>query len=160
MYHFCYISADNQVLGASAPFQFCADSVKMSTSVASLPNITSSLTSFYAADSTTSQEKDKEIALLKQELAALNEENSLLKSTLKLVVQDNLNRNGIQKEVEDLKNVVEVLQKALQLQETEMSGLKARLSEQDTFRTTEQLKSLNIVELGELETLPPFPKYF
>lgn len=159
MYHFCYISADNQVLGASAPFQFCAEAVKMCTSVISLPNITTSITSLQAADTTNSLEKDKEIIKLKDELATLKEENWLLKSTLKVIVNNSRNGDGVQKELQDLKDVMKVLQKTLQLQEREIGNLKMRLSEQDSLRTADKLKGLNIVELGELETLPPFPKY-
>lgn len=147
MYHFCYISADNKVLGASPPFQFCADS---SQSIASLPNINSSLGSFQLLDSKAALEKDKEIARLR-------EENALLKETLKMIVY-NKNGNRVQKEVEELKGMVQLFQKALRLQENEIGILKRKLEEKENSRNVEKFKSLNIVDMGDLETLPPFPK--
>lgn len=150
MYHFCYISADNKVLGASPPFQFCADSSQL---IASLPNISSSMGSFQLFDSKVSLEKDKEIARLR-------EENALLKETLKVIV-NNKNDNRLQKEMEEVRGMMQLFQRALRLQENEIGNLKRKLEEKEkeNLRSVEKLKSLNIIDVGDLETLPPFPKY-
>lgn len=153
MYHFCYISADNQVFGASAPFQFCSEVPDMSKSIISLPNIISSCsTSMQTADSNVSIEKDKEIARLR-------EENTLLKDTLKMIVQKNQNGDSIQNEIANLKSMVQLFQKALYSQQIEMENLKKKLEERDMLKNSEKFKRLNITDVGELETLPPFPKY-
>lgn len=149
MYHFCYISGDNKVLGASPPFQFCAEVSNScpDMSFISAPVMCSSFGSLQTADSI---EKDKEIA-------SLREENTLLKQTLKMLV-DSKCMSNVQKEVEQLKSMVQFFQKALYLQEKEISNVKHKLEEKDSLRNTEKFKSLNIIDVGDLETLPPFPK--
>lgn len=151
MYHFCYISADNQVLGASAPFQFCANPPQIDNTIDSISNVSGSLTSIHSINTNVTIEKYKEIAKLR-------EENGLLKDTLKMIVQ-NKNSDSIQKELNEMKNMVRLFQKKLTLQELEIEDLKKKLGEMDRLKNMEKFNNFNTIDIGDLETLPPFPNY-
>lgn len=153
IYQFCYINADNEVCGASPPFQFVDGTVKPFTSIT---------TSIYASKVITG-DKDKEIEKLR-------EENSMLKDTLKVVIS-NKTASNLQKDVDELKNTVKFLVSVLKSQSKEINALKQKFGEKQCERrkvseSSTQSDSSWVVpsnlskisyDLGELETLPPFP---
>lgn len=153
IYQFCYINADNEVCGASPPFQFSDGAVKPFTSIT---------TSIYASR-IIENDKDKEIEKLR-------EENSILKDTLKVVIS-NKSASNLQKDVDELKNTVKFLVAALNSQKKEINALKQKVdvkrcedrkvSESSTQSDSSWVVPSNLpripYDLGELETLPPFP---
>lgn len=120
------------------------------------PSLNSNLNSSYSKNSIEhikSADRDKE-------LRQLQEENALLKETLKAVVY-NKNSNRLQTEVDELKCLVKMLKEAVLGQQREIIGLKEKLNV--NVDKAEQKKKVLAVhphklsEIGELETLPPFP---
>lgn len=148
------------MLGASPPFDFTAEVPKTHCSLScikpfSAPVMNSSGYSMKTVDSMTSTaEKDKEIARLK-------DENALLKETLKMIVYSKKESN-VEKDVEELKSTVLFLKRALHIQENEINSLKQRLSEKEgsvtSNKISDKFRTVNeVIDLGDLETLPPFP---
>lgn len=155
-YQFCYISAENEVYGASSPFQFAAN-IQESFYPSIKHFITGDLyvknASRMKSNRTIVEEKDKEIYELKKEVA-------LLKKTLTALVM----KDSIYKEVEDQKYSIQLLKSALVLQQNEINGLKNQISKNSQNKLENNkaedmcnIEEQNLFDVGDLKELPPFP---
>lgn len=172
-YQFCYISAENEVYGASSPFHFVANTQEM---FYRLFNQFNAITNPLQYQPTKLQneiisdikanpvskiwklallEKDAEITKLKKEVA-------LLKKTLIAVVT----KEDIHEELEDLKHTVGSLKNTLAHQQNEINLLKSQINNSKCNTNGLKIKpssdNPNITEhelynIGELKELPPFP---
>ncbi|XP_030754196.1 tax1-binding protein 1-like isoform X1 [Sitophilus oryzae] len=167
LYQICYINGENEVMGASTPFQFNAEPSEVKQD--------SKPTNFDVTDSKISTNKDQELSLLK-------EENIMLKDTLKALISKRLIKNYDQ-EIAEVKELTESLKKMLLDHEKEIDSLKSKirqggeefrklyLEKVKVERKYEKLRNKTIKEernktiesndklsfdLGDLPSLPPF----
>lgn len=91
-----------------------------------------------------------------KEIEKLREENALLKKTLNAVV----NERDLDKDVREMKSIVKALQQAFITQQHEIQELKNKLNERHIeSQCTVKPRNKVICDIGDLETLPPFPHF-
>lgn len=139
MFQLCYISSENRTYGVSEPFQFYNPSMKLS-SVDYLKSLGDS---------------DYSSLNYERELLRMKEENKFFRDKLQIFMNMLINTQTLlcqqQKEIDKLK------ERCQQLEEKNTS-----ISVSDNLCGTNSVKTLGTLiytdfDVGELETLPPFP---
>lgn len=164
-YQFCYVSGENEVNGASSPFQFVANI--QDSFYSSMQHFRTRCQSvkvqedkvLSAIKPTLLEEKDKEIAKLRREVAQLK------KALLALVMKDT-----VYKDIEEQKCSIDSLKCALAAQQKEINGLKNQVNKNILLNNysgtnkfdsktvdTRNIEEKNLFDVGELKELPPFP---
>ncbi|KAF5287151.1 hypothetical protein FQA39_LY16029 [Lamprigera yunnana] len=176
IYQFCFISGENNVHGASEPFQFVEDPKSYQSlfrymshkGLNSLPDEYKSLSNSSAMPINIPDviERDREMLRLK-------EENQFLRSTLKLLVEKQSGKQ-LTADVEILKKSMSELQFTLFNQQNQIKNLQIQVTNSINYKKSQNdnlecacgglkknfQKDLNInteFDLGELESIPPFP---
>jgi len=124
VYQFCYINRDNELHGASTPFQFFSGVNLMSVSGMSVSIPTNSMD--YIKKSQTFLESQKD-----QEICRLNEENAMLRDTLKAMLYQNkvASTKNYDKEIGELKELTEGLNVMLVQHQKDIDMLKSKIIE-------------------------------
>ncbi|KAB0793408.1 hypothetical protein PPYR_13028 [Photinus pyralis] len=180
IYQFCFISGENNVLGASEPFQF-SEKTKNYQSLfrSSVLKLDSSMQDDYKSLSNASPSSLNNIPDVierDREMLRLREENEFLRNTLKILISKQ-NPKKYDSDIEDLKKLTADLQLTVVNQQNQLKDLQLhvakcnsnyksfRIEEDNLESACDNLKkrfdrTLNIStddEFGELESLPPFP---
>lgn len=179
LYQFCFISGENNVHGASEPFQFVEKpknyrSLFRYSSFAfdnSMPDDYKSLN-----NPSPSSINIPDIIERDRETIRLKEENEFLRNTLKLLAGKQTGKD-YNAEIQNLKKITSELQLTLGNQQNQIRDLQVQVSnwsvnykalqkEKENLESTcanlkrNLQKDLNIntdIDLGELESMPPFP---
>ncbi|CAH0564357.1 unnamed protein product [Brassicogethes aeneus] len=148
MYQICYISRENELHGASSPFQVGSNFTNPMT--CSLESNKKSLIII---------EKNKD-----EEIQRLREENHMLVEALKLVVRQ---EKRYEQDIKSLKIVIDRLSNGITNQQQEINLIKAKVFDNDQNKIVNNLESLKIqneskiikdnLDLGDLKSIPPFP---
>lgn len=149
MFQICYINKDNELHGASSPFQVSVNVNPMTTSIESKKSLV-----------LIDKIKDEEICRLKQE-------NQMLIGALRLVVQQ---EKSYQQEVSNMKSVMDKQTEFIKNLQMEMKLIKEQLfggnpanvmsfeKKLDDLKQRENEKVLKAnMDIGDLKSIPPCP---
>lgn len=132
LYQICYISGENELHGASSPFQFTMDVFKKNTSPYEIMMKSSMIESKTSSkmSAKVNEKRDKELEVLRdKELDDLREENSLLKLAIKALSLQKNEGKDYDNDISELRAVTESLKTAMTQQQQEMNVLKMKIKE-------------------------------
>lgn len=139
MFQFCYISSENQTYGVSEPFQFINSAMKLTM----LSSIKSLCDSDYSSIN------------FEKEISKLHEENKYFREKLQVYMGMLISCQTLlcqqQKEINNLKERCNVLE-----EDQLLLGLKQNLCNNPS-KILSAPAFCSDFDIGELETLPPFP---
>lgn len=125
LYQICYISGENELHGASTPFQFTVENLQQ-IHAPPIPFLTGMKSCMIKSKSSKTSEKDD--LKRENELEDLREENSLLKAAIKaLISQKNDNGKNYDEDIAQLKEITDSLKTAMNQQQQEMNILKMKI---------------------------------
>lgn len=124
LYQICYFRGQ-ELQGASSPFDFCDFEIPMSESF-----VSKMLPSF---ESINRCQNDQEITRLKEQNASLKEENEILRKSLKVLLNDKLEKQEkgkcCEKQIAELKSLFQTLQTTVQANDADIKMLKKKIVE-------------------------------
>ncbi|CAH1995805.1 unnamed protein product [Acanthoscelides obtectus] len=162
IYQICYITAENEIQGASSSFQFISEKPK----AAQQPH-TTTVPNNCAPQFNLQTNRDDEIKQLK-------EENSMLKGSLKLIIAGQNAQKTVAEEMRELKKTVGDLKIVIDVHQAEIDTLKSYIREGvedykklklETVKLEKKLDKLKIrkgdgkddIDIDALKSIPPFP---
>lgn len=180
IYQFCFISSENNVLGASEPFQL-SDKTKnyhQSLFKSSIFKLDHSMPDDYKSLSNASPSPINNIPDIierDREMLRLKEENEFLRSTLKILIGKQMAKK-CDGDIQDLKKMITDIQLTVVNQQNQIKDLQSHVARCDSNYKSVQIEKDNLEgrcddlkkryqdvnistddEFGELESLPPFP---
>nr|CAH7751172.1 unnamed protein product [Callosobruchus chinensis] len=167
IYQICYITAENEIQGASSSFQFTPEKRRSTSPPPPTTAIAPSETRTSLPQFNLQINRDDEIKQLK-------EENSMLKESLKLIIAGQNSQKMFADEMKDLRNTVENLKIVVDGNRTEIDSLKSKIREcgeeykklylekMKVEKKLDKIKSRKTdgkddIDIDGLKSIPPFP---
>ncbi|VEN50954.1 unnamed protein product [Callosobruchus maculatus] len=163
IYQICYITAENEIQGASSSFQFTAEKQK------STPQQTTASSESHSSVPHFNLQINHE-----DEIKQLKEENSMLKESLKLIIAGQNSQKTIADEMKELRNAVDNLKIVVDGHKSEIDSLKSKIREggeeykklylekMKLEKKLDKVKSRKAdskddIDIDGLKSIPPFP---
>nr|CAI5834216.1 unnamed protein product [Callosobruchus analis] len=163
IYQICYITADNEIQGASSSFQFTGEKRKSTPQPTTPPNES------HAALPQFNLQINRE-----DEIKQLKEENSMLKESLKLIIAGQNSQKTFSDELKDLRNSVDNLRIVVDGHKSEIDSLKSKIREGGEEYKKLYLEKIKLekkldkvksrkadgkddIDIDGLKSIPPFP---